>query len=729
MKKKNLVQIVFLILVVLVQFSVLTIAQTKVLENFESYETSGDLGQHWRVFGFASKDFELIIDTTAKKAPGGTKYFKYVYSSTESTWGGVAERKTDDASFFPLDLSTTKAGIEFYLKGDGTNNKIRFRYYNQTNDTVYAIWRSHPISLADTNWRIVYIPFKLDTTENYGLRLWDHKNLYEETEEDLKSSQSQITRFQILVDNPDKADLESHRIYFDDFRAVDFMPPVGVNAIKIADYEEYIESADFATKWQGFGYGTLDYELARDNQAPEGYKNATWIFQLEERTTWGVAFRSRQVLYPIPNLSNVSSEGGIQFLLKGDGTKDLFLFRLMDANVNFWGSHWISLEDTTWHMVTIPLVANATRGFRWLGNDPNQTIWDSPVGTNEQLKESLSKLMEVRIDKRFFNSAIPPYVPEPRPPYIDTVKRAISIDAIYAVDKFPPLPAVAADDFETYTDSDNLKTAWNQFGTGSVALNLSTSEFKSGAQAMSVSYNGLNGYTAVRKRNIIPGLNFSELKGGMQFWLKGDGSSNTIVLRLMSGNEMWESAKFKLNQSVWQHLGVQFKADSINGFRYLGNNPDNPIWSSDIGTDEQLYGDLANIDQIRFYVRDPEPVDEVKTFVIDKVEGVDEFSTNTVVSVKEFGNLFTEFNYELLQNYPNPFNPNTAIQFSLRDAGLVSLKVYNILGQEVMTLVNEYKNAGNYRVDFNAYNLASGIYIYQLQAGSFINAKKMILLK
>lgn len=731
MKNRKFLLILFSILAMLILIPNVSYTQTKVLEDFEGYVNTDSLAKHWGIIGDASKDYALVEDTAQRPAPGGTKYFKYTYNASTSTWGGAAERTQTDASFFPLALSSTKGGLQFYLKGDGTNNVLRFRYYQffDQGETIEAVWRSHAIPLNDTTWHIVRIPFILDSTDSYGLHLFSTNGPATQTEEDMKSSLGVIARFQINLDTPNTLDQNSYSIYFDDFRAVDFMSPVGVNAIKIADYEEYIASPDFQAKWQGFGYGTLDYELARDNQAPEGYKNAIWFFKTEERTTWGVAFRSRQVLYKIPDLSNVSAEGGIQFLLKGDGTKDLFFFRFMDAAVNFWGSHWISLEDTTWHLVTIPLVANGTRGFRWLGNDPNQTIWDAPVGTDEQLRTSLKSIMEVRIDKRFFNSAIPPYIPEPHPVYYDTLIRSISIDAIYAVDKFPALPAVAADDFETYVDSDNLRTIWNQFGTGSVSLDLSTIDSKSGAQAMSISYNGANGYTGVRKRNIIPGLNFSELKGGMQFWSKGDGSNNTVVLRLMSGNEMWESAKFKLNQSAWQHLGVQFKADSINGFRYLGNDPDNPVWSTDVGTDEQLKGDLANIDQIRFYVRDPEAIDEVKTIVIDKVEGVDEFDGNVAVSVEEGESLISEFTYSLMQNYPNPFNPNTAIQYSLKSADIVALKVYNVLGQEVITLVNEYKNAGKYQVNFNATNLASGIYIYQLKAGSFISSKKMILLK
>ena len=86
-------------------------------------------------------------------------------------------------------------------------------------------------------------------------------------------------------------------------------------------------------------------------------------------------------------------------------------------------------------------------------------------------------------------------------------------------------------------------------------------------------------------------------------------------------------------------------------------------------------------------------------------------------------------NYELLQNYPNPFNPITTIEFSIPESGVVSLAVYNILGEQVATLLNEEKLSGKYSVSFNANSLASGIYLYRLQAESFIQTKKMILLK
>jgi len=81
------------------------------------------------------------------------------------------------------------------------------------------------------------------------------------------------------------------------------------------------------------------------------------------------------------------------------------------------------------------------------------------------------------------------------------------------------------------------------------------------------------------------------------------------------------------------------------------------------------------------------------------------------------------------QNYPNPFNPSTKISYIIPERSNVSLKVFNLLGSEVASLVNEEKSAGVYEVDFNAATLPSGVYFYKLQAGSFVEMKKMILLK
>lgn len=89
----------------------------------------------------------------------------------------------------------------------------------------------------------------------------------------------------------------------------------------------------------------------------------------------------------------------------------------------------------------------------------------------------------------------------------------------------------------------------------------------------------------------------------------------------------------------------------------------------------------------------------------------------------------TVYNYELVQNFPNPFNPATTINFSIQKEGLVTLKIYNILGQEVATLVNEFKNAGAHTINFDASKLSSGIYLYKIDSNGFTQTKKMMLIK
>jgi hypothetical protein len=85
--------------------------------------------------------------------------------------------------------------------------------------------------------------------------------------------------------------------------------------------------------------------------------------------------------------------------------------------------------------------------------------------------------------------------------------------------------------------------------------------------------------------------------------------------------------------------------------------------------------------------------------------------------------------YVLNQNYPNPFNPGTQISFGLPKSGNVRLVVYDMLGREVKTLINEHKEAGSYTVDFNASSLSSGVYVYKLTVNDFTEAKKMLLSK
>ena len=85
--------------------------------------------------------------------------------------------------------------------------------------------------------------------------------------------------------------------------------------------------------------------------------------------------------------------------------------------------------------------------------------------------------------------------------------------------------------------------------------------------------------------------------------------------------------------------------------------------------------------------------------------------------------------YSLFQNYPNPFNPSTKISYSIPQADFVTLKIYDILGNEVSTLVNEERSSGSYEIEFNASSLSSGVYFYRMQAGNYTSAKRFVLMK
>jgi hypothetical protein len=117
---------------------------------------------------------------------------------------------------------------------------------------------------------------------------------------------------------------------------------------------------------------------------------------------------------------------------------------------------------------------------------------------------------------------------------------------------------------------------------------------------------------------------------------------------------------------------------------------------------------------------------------IDGAMAGSEFSQESIFAVKSVTsaeNLASPSQFKLDQNYPNPFNPSTTIKYSVKENTLVSLKVYDILGNEVVALVNKVQPTGRYIINFDASSLASGVYLYKLTAGSFIDTKKMIFLK
>ena len=137
-------------------------------------------------------------------------------------------------------------------------------------------------------------------------------------------------------------------------------------------------------------------------------------------------------------------------------------------------------------------------------------------------------------------------------------------------------------------------------------------------------------------------------------------------------------------------------------------NDSNPFVSAD-----GLYL-FFNSDRIQQYDRNPYWVDA--QFIYNLINDVENGAPNPV-------------DFYLSQNYPNPFNPSTTIGYRLVKSDKVTLKVYDVLGKEIITLVDEYKPRGRYEKEFSAAKLQSGVYFYQLQAGSFVDTKKMVYLK
>jgi hypothetical protein len=143
------------------------------------------------------------------------------------------------------------------------------------------------------------------------------------------------------------------------------------------------------------------------------------------------------------------------------------------------------------------------------------------------------------------------------------------------------------------------------------------------------------------------------------------------------------------------------------------------IIKKDIST---AYNILNNIKGINS--RSPEVLRRIKN-----AEHLIDGSNKTMNKNAKLVSVSAPKSYELSQNFPNPFNPSTTIRYQIPKPGLVTLKVYDILGREVATLINENKIEGSYDFSFNASRFASGVYIYQLRAGNFVSSKKMILIK
>jgi photosystem II stability/assembly factor-like uncharacterized protein len=232
---------------------------------------------------------------------------------------------------------------------------------------------------------------------------------------------------------------------------------------------------------------------------------------------------------------------------------------------------------------------------------------------------------------------------------------------------------------------------------------------------------------------VLVGILFTDANNGIavggNYDFEGNGSWWSIILRTTNGGDTWTT---QATGTEYMLTGVSFTELNNGTAVGWGYNSGIILRTTDSGTSwiEQSSGTTNALSGVHFT--------DTNTGTVVGAYGTILRTTNGGVTfVDEDKNDFTPNGFILSQNYPNPFNPTTTIRYTIQTSEFVTLKVYDVLGNEVATLVNEEKPAGSYEVNFDASQLSSGIYFYKLQAGNpstgsgqgFVETKKMLLLK
>jgi len=216
--------------------------------------------------------------------------------------------------------------------------------------------------------------------------------------------------------------------------------------------------------------------------------------------------------------------------------------------------------------------------------------------------------------------------------------------------------------------------------------------------------------------------------GNVTFILDAAGSYSGITFHPQT-NELWATSRAFIlpNKDAVFKVNLATGDTTIIGHTGLGKLTNDLIFDENLN----LFGVIGSSSEMNDFIS-INPSNGVGTIIgsvgMQNILGL-AYTESSPTSVEDEidNNIPTE--YTLYQNYPNPFNPLTNIGFQIPNFGLVSLKIYDLLGTEVAVLVNEEKQPGVYEVQFDASNLSSGIYYYKLVSGNFIETKKMVLLK
>ncbi len=189
----------------------------------------------------------------------------------------------------------------------------------------------------------------------------------------------------------------------------------------------------------------------------------------------------------------------------------------------------------------------------------------------------------------------------------------------------------------------------------------------------------------------------------------------------------WDYAQILIstnNGTSWEPLEGQYTNPGTGSFQPTGEPLYDGVQLSWVKETIDISSYIGQNIKLRYFLRSDGFVEEDGIYVDDINIIVYEEAPTSMEDL-----VLNVVDYKLEQNYPNPFNPSTKISYRIPETGLVSLKVYDVLGKEIASLVNEEKDAGIYDVNFNAANLPSGIYFYTIKTSKFTDTKKMILLK
>jgi len=276
--------------------------------------------------------------------------------------------------------------------------------------------------------------------------------------------------------------------------------------------------------------------------------------------------------------------------------------------------------------------------------------------------------------------------------------------------------------FSFYSDY-IMKNIYNASSTGTAAL-----DFYSGENPHNGKYclywTGATQYNNITL-NFSPNKDLSYLKSNsynLDFWIKGDNSNIKFDIRFVdtkldSTDHPWRMRytidRFKVSfNNEWQHVQIPLKSFYEHG-----------SWDNSTWYEPQGLFDWTDVDRLEI-VAEYQNMGTAKIWFDDL-----KISNPNASSVEDNEKVPVQFSLE--QNYPNPFNPETTIKYILPSAGNVSLKVFDVLGREVATLVNGFQNAGTHHSTLSAlhYNLSSGVYFYSLQSGVYCSTKKLMLIK